>query len=99
MSETHLVHSESQLVAIDAAYRQAEKEFDDASQALQEYGKTHFDQRFSVIPGKGIMARVGAWKMDPRRQELERAQGKAMEKRNGLLAERAELLKELGAIR
>jgi hypothetical protein len=99
MSETHLVHAESQLVAIDAAYRQAEKEFDDASQALQDYGKRNFDQRFAVIAGRGTMARVGAWKMDPRRQELERAQGKAMERRKVLLKERAELLKELGAIR
>jgi hypothetical protein len=37
--------------------------------------------------------------MDPRRQELERAQGKAMQKRNALLSERADLLKAIGNIR
>jgi hypothetical protein len=96
IADAHLPYTEQRLVEVSAAYRVAELEFDQACRSLRTYANSHFDTRFVVIPGQGILSRVNAMNADPERKRLERARDLALQKRNALLAERAALRKSLG---
>jgi hypothetical protein len=87
-----------QLAVIETDYQASELEFAFANRELQTYANAHLDKRFVVIPGKGVMGRVGAMVMDPMRQRLEHKRDLALQKRNHLLAKRAEMRRSLGLV-
>jgi hypothetical protein len=84
---------------VEALYREAEREFTQACAAVLAFSRDHFDMRFVVVPGIGVLARRNAMDMDPERKRIERERDRALTKRNQLLAERAELRKTLGLVR
>lgn len=85
-----------QLAVVEGAYRAVEREFHEACAAVTKYAGTHFDRRFTVVPGVGIVSKVNGWKMDPERFKLETARHRCWERRNLLLEQRASLRKQLG---
>ena len=100
LTDTHLPYDEGRLVAVTVAYHEAEEHFSEACVALTAYQKQHFDQRFSVQPD-GITVRINAMTnpANSERMRLEGARDRALQARNELLRERAELLLQMGKIR
>ncbi len=96
--QSHLKHAELRLIEIDRLYRAAEQEFDAAHRELFDYAKQHPDSR-SVLLNRNLFCRVGAMTADPLRATLEAAQARALARRNALLRERAQLMKDLKLIR
>lgn len=89
---------EQRLAQLDAAYRAAEKEFNDAHRSLFIYARRNPDARSVLLDGK-LFCRVSAMTADPVRMRLEALRGHALARRNELLQKRAQLMKEQGQVR
>jgi hypothetical protein len=100
IADTQLPYAESRLAGVSVAYHKAEQYFREACDALTAYQKQHFDQRFSVQPD-GITVRINAMTnpANSERMRLEGVRDRALQARNELLRERAELLLQMGKIR
>jgi hypothetical protein len=80
---------------IDAAYQVAEKEFNQKYRELFAYGQKHPDPRTTIL-NSTLYCRLNAMRAVPERQRLESVVSKALEVRNRLMAQRAELKLKLG---
>jgi hypothetical protein len=99
LADTALRYDEQRLLEVSAAYRAAEREFNESCQAIVAYNRAgNFDRRYAVQPD-GVVARINAMDMDPARKSLESVRDRCLRERNRLLAERAELMKTLRLIR
>jgi hypothetical protein len=86
---------EQRFQEIDAQYRAAEEEFNVAYRTLFIYAKTHPDPRTTSL-NSILYARLNAMRLEPERRKLESAVTQALEVRNRLLQQRAELKLKLG---
>lgn len=88
-----LAPGEQRLLQVEKEYRLAEKEYCDASLQVDRFRHEH-NKRF-ILQGKLYEPSFQA-SLDPRLKLLERGKSEALDRRNRLLAARAELRKELG---
>lgn len=93
--------ADQELMRVEAHYLLAEHSFDEASQALMKFLRSHLGVTAPLIKRQGIIfARVNELRdKNPELRKLENAQARAKRVRDGLLQQRAELRKALGLVR